>query len=543
VTRLGSAQWLLWPAGFAVGLAAQWSLIGSGATGEWVPDLVTGWTLIGCGLVAWRRWPETRSGALLGVVGVAWFVPNLASGDIRAIDWLAAHALYLHRGPLFQLTLTYPRGRASDRVDRTVVAAAWTAALVTPIWRSEITAIALAATFAVIATARFASAGGRERRLRLAAAQATGFVSVVIVATTAARIGMTTAAAQTSTLLAYEVALCVLAIALVVGLARRPWDPGVVVDLVIELGAGRSASLRDELARALGDPRLRVGYWLPERQAYVDSSGETVELPSGAEEQRRVTRVNWEGRPVAALLLDEGVVDDPLLVDAVARAARLASSNASLHARLRAQVNEVAASRRRLVEAADEERERLESRLREGVAARAAALVETLERTSALTRASPTANSRLERAKTQLAVALEELNELGAGLHPRAVTDLGLAGALASLAERSPMPVDIEVTADELPPELAVAAYFVCSEALANVTKYAAASSTAITVTTNADSELAIVVEDDGVGGADLAGGTGLRGLRDRVEALGGTFRLTSPPGVGTTLRVVIPRG
>jgi signal transduction histidine kinase len=541
VSRLRASQLLLWPAGGAVGVGAEWSLLGSGNAGDWIPDLVTGWTLIACGLVAWWRWPESRSGALLGAVGFAWFVPNLASGDIRAIDWLAAHALYLHRGPLVQLTLTYPRGRASGRVERTAVAAAWMASLVTAVWRSEIAAIFVATAFVAVATARFARTVGPERRLRAFAAQATTFVALAIVATAAARAGVATSASQAVSLLVYEAALCLLAIALLVGLARRPWESAAVTDLVVDLGGGRSGTVRDALARALGDPQLKVGYWLPERQAYVDAAGQAIEL-AAPEERQRITRVEWEGQPVAALVHEASVVEDPLLVDALATAARLASSNARLHARLRRQVDEVTASRRRLVEAAGDERKYLEIRLQERVAARGAALLETLERTSASARASPVAASRLERATAQLAVALDELYELAAGLHPRTVADLGLAGALVSLAERSPVPVRVEVTVDRLPSELAVAAYFVCSEALANVAKHAAASSAAIVVAAG-DSELEIVVEDDGIGGASVAGGTGLRGIQDRVETLGGTFRLISAPGSGTKLQVAIPRG
>jgi signal transduction histidine kinase len=540
VSRLRASQVLLWAAGGAVGVGAEWSLIGSGNAGDWIPDLVTGWTLIACGLVARRRWPESGTGALLGAVGFAWFVPNFASGDLRAIDWVAAHALYLHRGPLVQLTLTYPRGRASGRVERTAVAAAWTASLVTAVWRSDVAAIFVAMAFAAVATARFARSVGHERRLRSFAAQATTFVALAIVVTAAARAGVPTSAGQKASLLVYEAALCLLAIALLVGLARRPWE-SAVTDLVVDLGGGRSGTVRDALARALGDPQLRVGYWLPERQGYVDAAGQAIEL-AAPEERQRVTRVEWEGQPVAALVHDASVAEDPLLVDALATAARLASTNARLHARLRAQVDEVIASRRRLVEIAGDERKQLAIRLRERVGARGATLLETLERTAASARTSAVAASRLERARTQLAFALDELHELAAGLHPRAVADLGLAAALVSLAERSPVPVRVEVTVDVLPSELAVAAYFVCSEALANVVKHAAASSAAIVVTA-ADSELQIVVEDDGIGGASVADGTGLRGIEDRVETLGGTFRLISAPGSGTTVQVAIPHG
>jgi signal transduction histidine kinase len=541
VSRLPASQWLLWPVTGAVGVAAEWNLLHSGNAGDWIPDLVTGWTLIACGLVAWRRYPESRSGALLAAVGFAWFAPNLVPGDVRPLAWVAGLALYLHRGPLFQLALTYPRGRVSGRAGHVAVAAAWAAALLTPVWRNEIVAAVLAMTFVVIATARFAGSVGRERRLRRFAVHATGFVAVVIVATAVVRISVTTASSQKLTLLGYETALCLLAVALLAGLARRPWESTGLTDLVVDLGGSRSDTLRGALAHALGDPRLKVGYWLPESGAYVDEFGRAVELPA-PEEWQRITRVEWEGQPVAALVHDASVVDDPLLADALARAAQLASSNARLYARLRTQIDEVSASRRRLVDAANDERKRLEIRLREGVAARGATLLRTLGRVDVSARSSPTAAGGLERARTQLAVALDELDELAAGLHPRAVVDLGLAGALVLLADRSPVPVRVEANIERLPTELAVAAYFVCSEGLANVAKHAGASTAAIVVT-HADSHLEIVVEDDGIGGASMAGGTGLRGLQDRVETFGGTLRLVSAPGSGTKLQAVIPYG
>ena len=151
-----------------------------------------------------------------------------------------------------------------------------------------------------------------------------------------------------------------------------------------------------------------------------------------------------------------------------------------------------------------------------------------------------TGTAEVERARGQLARTLADLRDLAGGLHPRALTEDGLAAALASLARRSPVPVELAVPAERLPAEVEVAAYFVCSEALANVAKYASASRAVVRVT--ADDRAALVeVVDDGVGGADPAQGSGLRGLADRVEALGGALRLESPPGVGTRLAAELP--
>jgi signal transduction histidine kinase len=540
MTRLLPARRLLWPAGGALGVVAEWSLIGSGDVRGWVPDLVAGWLLIGCGLFGWRRWPESRSGVLLAMTGFAWFAPNFAPSDVGAVDWLAAHALFLHRGPLLQLALTYPVGRVRGRLDRAGVALAWGAALVAPAWRSEWAAIVLATAFAGVALINFVRATGVERRLRLVAFEATAFVAIVIAATVAVRLGIPTGHAQESTLLVYDAALCLFGVALVGGLARRPWTRAVTTDLIVELGEGRSGRLRDALAEALDDPMLTIGYWLPERQAYVDADGLAVELPR-RDEQRRVTTIEHEGTHVAVLVHDVRVEGVPVFADAVGRAARLTSSNARLYARMRAQVDELDASRRRLVEVAGEERARLELRLRESVAVRLTDLDGRLERASASARQDQAAAYRLARAREQLALAVEELRELAAGLHPSSIADVGLAAALRALADRNPTPVRLEVNAGRVPVEVAVAIYFVCSEAFANVAKYANASSIAVAVN-DTGSELEVVVSDDGVGGADLNRGSGLRGLQDRVEALGGTLALRSPLGRGTTLGVRLPR-
>jgi signal transduction histidine kinase len=208
---------------------------------------------------------------------------------------------------------------------------------------------------------------------------------------------------------------------------------------------------------------------------------------------------------------------------------------------VQARVEDLRASRRRILEAGDEERQRLEQRLHHGAERRLTRLAETVHQARGHANGgSPTTIDKIDRAQRQLVGTLEELRELGRGLHPRPLTELGLERALASLADQSPVPVELSVRADGLPPRIAAAVYFVCSEALANVAKYAAATRVVIGVQIH-DSALSMEIDDDGVGGADLSLGTGLRGLADRVEALGGAFRLESSPGNGTRLFCEIP--
>jgi signal transduction histidine kinase len=307
---------------------------------------------------------------------------------------------------------------------------------------------------------------------------------------------------------------------------------------VVELGVERSGTLRAELSRALGDPSLDISYWMPDRAAFVDAEGRTVSLPE-PDTGRAVTMIERDGERIAALVHDTAVLEDPGLVEAVSVAAQLAASNAQLQAEVRARLAELVASRRRIVEAADEERRRLARRLHQGAERRLAELTPRLQsaRDSAL---GDTTRERIVQAESQLAQTLEELGELAQGLHPRVLVESGLAGALDAVVERVPVPVELSVDATGLPAPVEAAVYFVCSEAVANVVKYAAASRVRVAVAAD-EQRVTLRVEDDGIGGAALDAGSGLRGLADRVEALGGALSVDSPAGAGTRLAAEIP--
>jgi PAS domain S-box-containing protein len=212
--------------------------------------------------------------------------------------------------------------------------------------------------------------------------------------------------------------------------------------------------------------------------------------------------------------------------------------NAELHARL----EELAASRARIVTAGDVERRRLERNLHDGAQQRLVALSLTLRLALARLDSDPAAaRAALADAGNELSLALEELRELARGLHPAVLTDRGLRAAVDVLASRAPVRVEIaEIPDERLPEPVEAAAYYLIAEALTNVTKYAAASAVRVQVVANGSS-VSVEVSDDGVGGADPAAGSGLRGLADRVEALGGALEVVSPAGAGTMLRAEIP--
>jgi signal transduction histidine kinase len=531
---------LLWPAAAAFGLTAERVQFGWNDPRHWVPDLAVGWVLIACGLIAAARRPKSGTGVLMAAAGFSWFFGNFAGVGVRPLAWLAAQTLYFHRGPLVHLILAYPTGRPSSWLLRAAVAVGYAAAILTPVWRSEAGTIILAALLVVVSAGEYLRTVGRSRRARLLGLLAASSLSLVLGGYAVARVAASAAAVSGSSILAYQITLCAIAVGLLAGLLSASWERSAVTDLVVELGEARSGSLRDALARALGDPTLEVGYWLPDGDSFVDPEGRPVSLPDSGSE-RSVTMVERDGQPVAVLVHDPAVLDDPGLLEAVSSATQLAASNARLQAEVQARVDELRASRRRILEAGDEERRRLERRLHEGAERRLARLADTVRQARGQANGiSPATLEKIERAQGQLEGTLEELQELARGLHPRALAELGLDRALASLAERSPVPVELKVRAEGLAPGVEAAVYFLCSEGLANIAKYASATGASISVEIRSNA-LWVEINDDGLGGADLSGGTGMLGLADRVEALGGSFRVESPPGHGTRLTAEIP--
>jgi signal transduction histidine kinase len=327
-------------------------------------------------------------------------------------------------------------------------------------------------------------------------------------------------------------------VGLFIGIARSRLGRGRVADLMVELGGGVPlGGLRDVLARALGDPTLQLAYPSPDGDGFVDTAGQPFEVP-GPADGRAVARVEHGDEPLA-LLVHDPVIDaeDPGLVNAVASAARLAIDNERLAAEVRAQLEEVRASRARIAAAADEERRKVERDLHDGAQQRLVALTMRLEQA----RATAVGSAKLiDEATSELREAIAEVRNLARGLHPPILTEAGLAAAVESLAERTPIPIDIRVPDRRYPPPIEAAAYYVVAEALTNVTRYAGASFASVEASAQ-DGSLVVTVSDDGRGGADLDSGTGLRGLADRVAAVGGTLDVASPLGAGTRIRASMP--
>jgi signal transduction histidine kinase len=531
-----------WPAGLVVGLGTEWLARSGQSLAAAVVDLAVGWTLIACGLLGWARRPQSRVGPLIAVTGFAWFLGTLAESRIGPVAALGAALVFVHRGPLCHAIIGYPDGRPAGRLGMVVLVAAYVYAAVVPLARSDVVTIVVAVAVLGAAVRGYALAAGPARRARATAVAAAAALAVVLAGGSVWRLRGAGSGADRMVLWGYEAVLVLIAVGFLADMWRGRWAQAAVTKLVVDLGGDSEAgTLRARLAHALGDRSLAIAYWLPEVNGYVDERGNRVELPE-AGSGKAVTVVGQDGEQIAALVHDVAVLDDPGLADSVAGAARIALSNVRLRADVQRQVTDLAASRRRILEAGDRQRRRLQQQLQASAGRHLTGVGELVDLAVQEARASHDrgAADRLAAVREELEAARAGLRELAAGIHPALLTEQGLGAALASLAERSAVPVRIAAPCERLPAVIETAVYFVCSEALANVAKHARATRADIRVRLDGDL-VTVSIADDGTGGADPSAGSGLKGVADRVEALGGRLVVHSPPAGGTQLLVQIP--
>jgi signal transduction histidine kinase len=497
-------------AGAAFGIAAELASGARQGLALALADLGVGLLLLGLGTAARLRRPASRTGVWMALAGWAWFAGTLGGPLAQA-----------HRALLAVVVLSYPTGRLpASWLARVALAGAVVAAL--PV-RDDRLDVAVSLLVVGAALRRWPAARGTERaaaaRALLAATALGGVVAL------AAGLRLTELSSERPVLWAYDVVIAAVACGLFADLVHPRWSDAALRGLVVDLGRLQSAmTLQGRLGRALGDPSLVVGIWDAERRAYRDESGAVVEPPADGA-GRRVTAIDDQGAPLALLVHDDAALSAGELRAPVAALTRIAVANAALEHSIDERVREIEASRRRLVEAADAERRALRRTIARGPERRLRHVAQLLER-------GPPA------LRHEVDAAIGELRELADGMLPAELAG-GLGSALAALAERSPLDVSVRVTVDRLPHAVEAAAYFVCSEALANAAKHAGTAR--VTVNAAADARgLRLTIVDDGRGGADPHG-AGLRGLADRVEALGGSLVVTSRPDVGTRLVGEIP--
>jgi signal transduction histidine kinase len=536
-----------------------------------VVDAAVGGAYIAMGVFAWARRPDSRVGLLLYVAGCLFFAGNFAWVELAGVHQVAIALSDVSVIFIGMAVIGYPTGRLEGTAPRVlaVVATVWT--LTTGFLNATQLDPAVCRAQSVCPPNPFrvdlgpAFAGNLDQ-----AGQAGGTVLwLAFLGLVAARWWHATPAARrmlrplwiAATLIgvsrvgeivvgallgpvAQELyvtwvsmpALIGVPVALAYGLVRGRLEQAAVGDLVVRLRATTpDRPLATNIAEAIGDPGLELAFPGP-HGSLVDADGDPVPALHGT---RRATVVEGTNGPLAVLIHDASLDANPGLIRSVAAAAGLAIENERLADEIEAQLEEVRASRARLAEAAVEERARLERDLHDGAQQRLVALALRLRSIAADAPDAQTAGA-LDGAATELDEALAELRELARGIHPTAVVQGGLAGAVESLAQRAPLPVDLHVSRDRWPLAIEVGAWFVIAEALTNAARHAGATRVAISAAEQ-DGVLVVTITDDGIGGADPAG-AGLTGLADRVAALGGTLVVgNAHGGRGTIVRADLP--
>jgi signal transduction histidine kinase len=547
-----------------------------------MPSVAIAWTFLVSGLIA--RWRRPRNGIqwLLLLVGGLLLVRKLQYSADSAIFTAGFAVGGLYAAAFAHVVLAYPAGRIRDRVERGFVAATYVISLLLPLSvllvfdphhgclfncgdkadrvrpHSLISVAHNHTLFTVVHDVQQIGGYGIAgvvfialiaRRLLRATPHARRRLTPLLVAGVAAGLRAISEAifvvvSQTAfegvVLFAIEELVQIaVPIALLMGLVRDRLAHAYVSDLVRELAATPPAELAGPVGRALGDPRLEVVYWMPSRRSYVDAHGRPYELPKSGS-RRAATELARDGQPVAALVHDAALLEEQGLLDSICEAARLSLENARLHAELQAQLRKVRESRTRIVNAADEERERIERDLHDGAQQRLVALALDLRLAEReLAGQDPRTTALLQAAVSSLQTAVEELRELAHGVYPSILTQSGLLAALEELATRTSVPVSVVAPTERFTAEVEATAYFVACEAVANAVKHAEAHAVNIEVVRDG-STLVVSVVDDGRGGAD-PDGSGLRGLADRLEARGGRLWVESPAGGPTRITGEIP--
>jgi signal transduction histidine kinase len=561
-------------------IAAAGSLAWSGwpPHSDYLPILicyeVIGLSFLVAGIAAWVRWPASRLGLLFTIAGYLYLLPyilvNLANPVAFTIGNLTQG---LYTAAVAHLGLAWPTGRLRSRFECGVVIAEY----VTAIGFSLAAIVFWNPAFIGCTTecpANVLLVGDGSRAAGNAINTIGGFVGVVLTAIVltlivrhwrsargwsrramvplvwlACAVGIeqiVTGSALNlplSSLVSFGLAPLVMLAGpalFVISTVRARTAGGALGTAIVDLEPGASPGrLREALARALGDSTLQLAFRRPDGSGYLDTASQAVDVDRPGP-GRVVARV--AGSDEAVLVYDEGLALEPQLVKLTAAAASMALEHARLQAEVQAQLEQVRASRTRIVEAGDAERRRLERDLHDGAQQRLVTLSLALGMArDRAAQADPELGSLIESASKEAREALTELRELARGIHPAVLTETGLAGAIQALVERSLVATTVTaVPTGRFPAAIEATAYFVVSEALANVAKHAMAGSAEVTICQR-PGRLVVKVSDDGAGGARPEGGSGLRGLADRVASVGGVLRMDSPPGGGTRLEADLP--
>jgi signal transduction histidine kinase len=542
-----------------------------------VSDVAVGACFAATGVAAWRLRPRSRIGLLMLILGIALLIDNPygfalpAEMPGRQLIILVGEPVYwLQYALAAHLFLSYPSGQLKEPIERRMITASYLLAIIGGVfllmtrtdsficghWCGQLTShqlevqarsavmlawTGLATIVIAVLVSRFIRSGPRQRyhegfALAVAGLTVFLFMALFVITMIGADGGDEDGPANTGVLHAVMswTAVIAMPVAFLVGLLRERLEFASVGDLVGGLKQVTPDTVEAALSQTLRDPTLRVAF--PTTSGWLDVSGHHYNPPSDG--SRSLALLG--DPPFAALVYDPTLAEHRDLLNAAASAARLALDNARLYAEVRAQLDEVRSSRQRLAAAADEERQRLERDLHDGaqqrllgVGLKLGVLRGRLDGT-----AEQTMVNELEQ---ELRTAIRELRDLAQGIRPAVLTDQGLAPALAGLTRRAGVRVDLDMRlAKRLDPTIEVTAYYVVSEALQNVVKHTHNAAVHVSAIHEAG-RLIVEVADEGPGEASMLAGTGLRGLADRVEAVGGCFEINSPPRGGTLIRAELP--
>jgi signal transduction histidine kinase len=549
IQPLAGALWLIGLGGTCAMLAEAALILHEDYPYAWLAAVypIIGLVYVLTGVLAWARRPSSRMGLLLVVAG-----GFIALGELQALAAPAPAAVgaivsTMVLAVVMQLLLGFPTGRLQGTVQRVVVLAGYGVCLILqpPLYlfapggplsiadrpdlahaglqvqRAAGAAVVLAT--AVLLAGRMRRAAPAQRRV-LVPLSVYGIAALLVVPISSA---LQPALFGDDPVPRSAIQLAVIGLVPIVFLAaaaRGGFDrTSDLAELSAWLGAdevGRP-ELREALAAALGDPSVEILFRVPGPDGLVDALGFPVSAP-GDRNGRGMVDVELGGRAIGAIVYDAMLIDRPEEIREAGRIVALALDRQRLTVELRA-------SRARIAATADDERRRIARDLHDGLQGRLVLLK---------VQAAGTADQ--ETLRTGIQSAIDELRELVNGVMPAQLTERGLAAAIEDLRDRLPMPIELRVSGFErrLRPDVETAAYFVVSEAIANAVKHAG-STALVVVVTQADGELKLSVSDDGSG--LVRPGGGIRGMADRVEALGGALAVESVRGSGTRVRAVIP--
>ncbi|WP_170151884.1 sensor histidine kinase [Subtercola boreus] len=518
------------------------------------------WIWIVAGLVAWWRRPGNATGSLIVIGGLAVFIAGAQNLDIPVLVMVSVAFATSIFAVTIHLLLAFPLGRLRGRLPVAIVVISYVNAVglqvALYVFRTagpldlfdptltvqRIVGLAAVGSTAVLLARRLRQADAAHRRILLPL-YIYGIVAVLVFGS--ARLvlplfgldGVSVGVIQV--LFLAGVPLAFLA-GVLGGRFARTGELDALSTWLGATGADRQ-SAEAALASTLGDRSLQVVYWAAERSRYVDASGADFELP-GPGEGRTALEVRVDSRLIGAIVYDNGLIGDPDAVRRVGQVLAIVIDRERLLAELVASRDALLGSRLRLVQAADSERTRIAQDLHDGLQVQLVLLALEAQQIANAPDAAPGTRTNSTELRRRIDDAAADLRRLVHNVLPAALVERGLSAATEDLVDRLELPVtlDLDVDDDSLAPAITYTAFVVVAEGLTNAIKYSQATLLWVRVYESSDT-VSIEIGDNGVGGASVEAGTGLKSLIDRVDVLGGSFRLESAPDRGTIMKVELP--